>query len=143
MTRCRDVAASLLMLLLGGCDRDDLDYAVGTIERYRIDVVADSGEPVIELNVLEGDRVHPGMPLLAQDPGKLKIALDQAQVLHDACPRNVLHIRQNHLPCPPVNKKRLAVYLPPFFWIFAHESLSETVRLKTGLPSADSGSTQK
>jgi HlyD family secretion protein len=66
------------MLLLGGCDRDDLDYAVGTIERYRIDVVADSGEPVIELNVLEGDRVHPGMPLLAQDPGKLKIALDQA-----------------------------------------------------------------
>ncbi|TNF87464.1 MAG: HlyD family efflux transporter periplasmic adaptor subunit [Gammaproteobacteria bacterium] len=78
MTRCRDVAASLLMLLLGGCDRDDLDYAVGTIERYRIDVVADSGEPVIELNVLEGDRVHPGMPLLAQDPGKLKIALDQA-----------------------------------------------------------------
>ena len=67
-----------LVALLAGCDRDDLDYAVGTIERYRIDVVADSGEPVIELHVLEGDPVTVGMPLLTQDPGKLKIALDQA-----------------------------------------------------------------
>ena len=69
----------MLLVLLGGCDRDDLDYAVGTIERYRIDVVADSGEPVIELHVLEGDAVHPGMALLTQDPGKLKIALEQAR----------------------------------------------------------------
>lgn len=69
----------VFMLLLSGCDRDDLDYAVGTIERYRIDVVADSGEPVVELNVIEGDAVEPGMPLLTQDPGKLRIALDQAR----------------------------------------------------------------
>ena len=69
----------IVLFLLGGCDRDDLDYAVGTIERYRIDVVADSGEPVIELHVLEGDLVQPGMPLLTQDPGKLSIALDQAR----------------------------------------------------------------
>ena len=68
-----------MALLLTGCDRDDLDYAVGTIERYRIDVVADSGEPVVELHVSEGDPVTPGMPLLVQDPGKLKIALDQAR----------------------------------------------------------------
>lgn len=68
-----------LSFLLAGCDRDDLDYAVGTIERYRIDVVADSGEPVIELHVAEGDAVEPGMPLLVQDPGKLKIALTQAR----------------------------------------------------------------
>ncbi len=66
------------LMLLAGCDRDDLDYAVGTIERYRIDVVADSGEPVVELHVSEGDPVEPGMPLLVQDPGKLQIALDQA-----------------------------------------------------------------
>ncbi len=69
----------LLALLLSACDRDDLDYAVGTIERYRIDVVADSGEPVVELHVTEGDLVEPGTPLLVQDPGKLRIALQQAQ----------------------------------------------------------------
>jgi HlyD family secretion protein len=70
---------ALVLLLLAGCDRDDLDYAVGTIERYRIDVVADSGEPVIALHVLEGDSVTAGTPLLEQDPGKVSIALDQAR----------------------------------------------------------------
>lgn len=71
--------ALLVMILAAGCDRDDLDYAVGTIERYRIDVVADSGEPVIALHVSEGDRVGIGMPLLEQDPGKLGIALERAK----------------------------------------------------------------
>ena len=51
------------MLATGGCDRDDLDYAVGTLERYRIELAADSGEPVTVLHVREGDRVTPGMAL--------------------------------------------------------------------------------
>lgn len=67
------------IILASGCDRDDLDYAVGTIERYRIDVAADSSEPVIALNVSEGDQVSTGAILLLQDPGKLKLALDQAR----------------------------------------------------------------
>lgn len=68
-----------LCFLLGGCDRDDLDYAVGTIERYRIDLAADSGEPIIALNVVEGQAVTPGMPLLEQDRGKKEIALNRAK----------------------------------------------------------------
>lgn len=68
-----------LSVLLPGCDRDDLDYAVGTIERYRIDVAADGGEPVISIVVREGDRVSPGMLLLEQDPAKLNLALAQAR----------------------------------------------------------------
>jgi len=75
----RPLMLLVLSFLIGGCDRDDIDYAVGTIERYRIDLVADSGEPVIALHVQEGDRVEPGMVLLEQDPGKLQIALGQAQ----------------------------------------------------------------
>jgi HlyD family secretion protein len=67
------------MLATGGCDRDDLDYAVGTLERYRIELAADSGEPVTVLHVREGDRVTPGMALLEQDPGKLRIALARAE----------------------------------------------------------------
>lgn len=69
----------LFSFLLGGCDRDDLDYAVGTIERYRIDLVADSGEPIIALKVVEGERVAPGMALLEQDPAKIRIALNRAE----------------------------------------------------------------
>jgi HlyD family secretion protein len=68
-----------LLGVLAGCDRDDLDYAVGTIERYRIDVVADSGEPVTALHVAEGDRVQRGALLLSQDAEKLRIALAGAE----------------------------------------------------------------
>ncbi len=79
---CSGTGAGALLcvtVLLAGCDRDDLDYAVGTIERYRIDLVADSGEPVIALHVTEGDRVQEGMALLEQDPGKLELALERAE----------------------------------------------------------------
>ena len=73
-------AASLLFLFAAaGCDRDDLDYAVGTIERYRIDLVADSGEPVVALYVAEGDAVEVGAPLLEQDAQRLTIALVRAR----------------------------------------------------------------
>jgi len=75
----RTVSAAAVLLLAAGCDRDDLDYAVGTVERYRIDLVADSGEPVTTLHVMEGDSVVPGMPLLRQDPEKNGIALEQAR----------------------------------------------------------------
>jgi HlyD family secretion protein len=75
----RCVGVLLLVVLLAGCDRDDLDFAVGTIERYRIDLVADSTEPVVALHVVEGDRVTAGMPLLEQDGGKLRIALERAK----------------------------------------------------------------
>ncbi len=73
------VAGLIVLVLLAGCDRDDLDYAVGTVERYRIDLAADSGEPVMALHVLEGDSVEPGMVLLEQDPGKLEVALARAR----------------------------------------------------------------
>lgn len=75
----RCVGTLVLVLLLAGCDRDDLDFAVGTLERYRIDLVADSAEPVVALHVVEGDRVSPGMPLLEQDASKLRIALERAR----------------------------------------------------------------
>jgi len=77
--KSRTVLIAVVLLASAGCDRDDLDYAVGTIERYRIDLVADSAEPVVALLVQEGDQVSPGIPLLEQDPGKLRIALARAE----------------------------------------------------------------
>lgn len=75
----RSALLVLAALLAAGCDRDALDYAVGTVERYRINVAADSAEPVVALHVREGDRVAVGMLLLEQDPGKLEIALAGAE----------------------------------------------------------------
>ncbi len=69
----------LVCIPMSGCDRDQLDYAVGTIERYRIDIAADSAEPVVALHVSEGDPVVVGQLLLEQDAAKVRAALEQAQ----------------------------------------------------------------
>ncbi|MGE0623328.1 MAG: HlyD family secretion protein [Pseudomonadales bacterium] len=79
MKRCCVLCWILVCATLAGCDRDDLDYAVGTIERYRIDLAADSSEPVTALHVSEGDRVGAGMLVLEQDAAKVRAALEQAK----------------------------------------------------------------
>jgi HlyD family secretion protein len=70
------VAASLLGLVSCG---GEPDYAVGTIERHRIEVVADSNEPLEALFVSEGDRVSPGDLLARQVTVRIDQALEQAR----------------------------------------------------------------
>jgi HlyD family secretion protein len=67
------------LILLAGCEGGSQDFAVGTMERYRIELVADSAEPIVALHVVEGDHVMPGQPLIEQDPEKIRIALTQAE----------------------------------------------------------------
>lgn len=63
-----------IMLLLGlfalaGCNGDAADTpALGTLEADRIEVVADSSEPLIAIHVAEGDTVEQGDLLIEQDP---------------------------------------------------------------------------
>jgi hypothetical protein len=47
------------------------------------------------------------------------------------------------VPHQPISPTCLPFYDYPFFAIFAQESTSETVRLKTGRAGVESGSTQK
>ncbi|MEE4301841.1 MAG: HlyD family efflux transporter periplasmic adaptor subunit [Pseudomonadales bacterium] len=72
----RGFAPFLVCLLLLGCESgSDAPVVVGTLERDRVDVVADSSEPVLELRVREGDRVAAGDVLLVQDDRRAQAAL--------------------------------------------------------------------
>lgn len=53
-------------LLGSGCDVETNDLAVGTLERDRIELVADSSEPIVEILVREGVRVEPGAVIVRQ-----------------------------------------------------------------------------
>jgi HlyD family secretion protein len=56
------------MLVLSGCGRNDDDAPlVGTLERDRIEIIAEESEPIVALDVREGDRVTAGQVLLRQD----------------------------------------------------------------------------
>lgn len=73
----------LLILLacasLWACGGGDRGRLPGTLERDRLELVAESQEPVIELAVREGDRVARGQLLLRLDPSSIDTQLAQAR----------------------------------------------------------------
>lgn len=59
--------AAVAVLLAAACDRRSGDsYWVGTLERDRIEIVAERDEPIVAIEVREGDRVKQGQVLLRQ-----------------------------------------------------------------------------
>ena len=60
------LGAIVLPLILGSCARDQDRPLVGTLERDRIEIVAEEAEPILSLEVREGDRVEMGQVLVRQ-----------------------------------------------------------------------------
>lgn len=79
----RTLTLILVLSLAAGCGSGEPDYAVGTVERHRIQVVADSGEPVEAVLVDEGTHVRAGDILVRQSTEKLDHALAQARANAD------------------------------------------------------------
>ena len=76
----RWIAAMTLVLgLLAGCDRDDGPLPViGTLERDRVEIVAEAREILLDLNVVEGQQVSAGNVIASQDAARARIELDRA-----------------------------------------------------------------
>jgi len=68
-----------LLLVLCGCSGDSGERLLGTLERDRLELVAESQEPIIEVAVHEGDRVSTGQRLLRLDPASSDAQLNQAR----------------------------------------------------------------
>lgn len=68
----------LLLLALTGCEDPPLQ-AYGQLESDRVEVVAESNEPIVEIAVLEGDVLAAGAPILRQDTARLDIRIREAQ----------------------------------------------------------------
>ncbi|MEE4361698.1 MAG: HlyD family efflux transporter periplasmic adaptor subunit [Pseudomonadales bacterium] len=69
----------ILTAALGCSDALDPDLAVGTVERDRIELRADSNEPILVIEVTEGSQVAPGDLLLRQDDRSARARLDGAR----------------------------------------------------------------
>jgi HlyD family secretion protein len=73
-------AALLLLPILGvwACWGNEAPFAVGTLERDRLDLVAEASEPVIERPVAEGAFVEAGALVVKLDPTRLEAQVAQA-----------------------------------------------------------------
>jgi HlyD family secretion protein len=70
------VAALALSACAGG---DDPQEVLGTLERDRLELIAESNERLVELFVEEGDRVTAGAPLARQEAGTMEPRLAQSR----------------------------------------------------------------
>lgn len=66
-------------LALAACGGGDAGRLLGTLERDRLSLVAESQEPITEVLVREGDRVAAGQLLLRLDPAAIDTQLAQAR----------------------------------------------------------------
>ena len=67
------------LLFVGACTDGSSPIAVGTLERDRLDLVAEASEPVIDRPVPEGAYVKKGALLVKLDPARLEAQVAQAQ----------------------------------------------------------------
>lgn len=77
------VAATGLSLLLAGCDRGEVTYMVGTLERDRIEIRVESNEPITAIHARDGELLQAGAPMLDQDATRAEARLAQQQALRD------------------------------------------------------------
>ena len=76
----RALVCALAMLSIGGCESETTtDPMVGTLERDRVELIADAREAIIEIAVTEGDVVTAGQLLLRLDPAQRQAELDVAE----------------------------------------------------------------
>ena len=67
--------------LLTACDRAEITYMVGTLERDRIEIKVESNEPIVAIHVKDGQQVSAGTLVLEQDPSRAIARLAQQAAL--------------------------------------------------------------
>ncbi|HEY5658195.1 MAG TPA: HlyD family efflux transporter periplasmic adaptor subunit [Myxococcota bacterium] len=77
--RAATPAVAALLLCLAGCSGGESSVAVGTLERDRLDLVAESSEPVLARPVEEGAFVEAGALVIALDPTRLGAQVAEAE----------------------------------------------------------------
>ncbi len=70
-------------LVAQGCGNAGDDHAVGTLERDRLELVAEASEPIVLHAVREGDRVEMGQLLVKLDPTRFEALVAQAEAGRD------------------------------------------------------------
>lgn len=82
-TRIAPLLATAVLVIAGGCQRNEVSQIVGTLEWDRIELTADAAEPILAIAVHEGEPVVAGQLVLTLDARRVQAQLDQARALLD------------------------------------------------------------
>jgi HlyD family secretion protein len=93
MTRFVPPALTLL-LLAAGCAQERPVEVHGTVERDRLEIIAESNERIVEIVVHEGDRVQAGTVLVRQEAGIAQPRIDQSRAAVFEAQRRLADLEQ-------------------------------------------------
>lgn len=77
---------------LAACSRSDEGQILGTLERDRLELIAESNEPIVAIEVREGAEVQAGAVLLRQELGAMQARLDQATAARNVAERRLAEL---------------------------------------------------
>lgn len=75
----RSAILLLSCILLASCSRDRPQEVLGTVERDRLELIAESNERIVRIPVREGERVVAGAVLVEQEAGLAEPRINQAR----------------------------------------------------------------
>ncbi|MDY6946079.1 MAG: HlyD family efflux transporter periplasmic adaptor subunit [Pseudomonadota bacterium] len=78
--------------LLSACSSSDDGQIMGTLERDRLELIAEANEPIVSVEVREGQAVQPGAVLLKQELGSMQARLDQASAARNVAERRLAEL---------------------------------------------------
>jgi HlyD family secretion protein len=84
----------LATLLLAGCARERPVEVHGTVERDRLELIAESNERIVEVLVHEGDRVDAGAVLVRQEAGTAEPRMQQSRAALVEAQRRLADLQQ-------------------------------------------------
>jgi HlyD family secretion protein len=84
----------LASLLATGCSRERPIEVHGTVERDRLELIAESNEQIVEVPAHEGDRVAAGSMLLRQEAGTVEPRLQQSRAALAQAQRRLADLQQ-------------------------------------------------
>jgi len=84
----------LAILLLAACARERPVEVHGTVERDRLELIAESNERIVEVLVHEGDRVDAGAVLVRQEAGTAEPRMQQSRAALAEAQRRLADLQQ-------------------------------------------------
>jgi HlyD family secretion protein len=83
-----------MLLTVAACGPPPTPEVMGTVERDRLELVAEAHEPIAELLIREGNHVQAGQVLLRQTAGAMQPRLEQAQAQLDKSEQQLRELQQ-------------------------------------------------
>ena len=88
----RGITLCCILVVCTACGTRDRQQVLGTVERDRLELIAEANEPIVQVLHREGDAVKAGTPLLRLDLGAMSARLDQARAARSAAEQHLAEL---------------------------------------------------